>query len=78
MGAAIKILLSSGEELYTTLHLSRQEVIALINTLNQFAKSVEYASAAVNGELNEKVFAFAGFAYAPIFIICAFYILGFV
>jgi len=46
LGASIKILLTSEEDIdmSTEGFLSRQEVVALINTLNQLSKSVEFAS----------------------------------
>lgn len=44
LGTAIKILLTNEQELSQNTHLSRQEIVSLINTLNQFAKSVEFTS----------------------------------
>ena len=35
--------------------LSRQEIVALFNLLNQFAKSVQFASHATEKELNYKI-----------------------
>lgn len=53
LGTAVKILLTpeneliqvvDGESNLTALQLNRQEIVALINTLHQFAKSIEYAA----------------------------------
>lgn len=44
LGASIKILLTAEEDLSVEGFLTRQEVVALINTLNQFSKSVEFTS----------------------------------
>ena len=58
LGTAIKILLTSEKEMreIPAHHfLSRQEVVALINTLNQFAKSILFASHAMELEFDEKI-----------------------
>lgn len=58
LGTAIKILLTPEKEMHELpLHhfLSRQEVVALINTLNQFAKSIHFASHAMEMEFGEKI-----------------------
>ena len=67
IGTAIKLLLYSEEELHSKLifngnknknHdlvINRQELIALINTLNQLAKSIEFAQNAKNYEINYKL-----------------------
>lgn len=49
IGTAVKILLTSQHE---QLHLNRQEVIALVNTLRQFAVSIDFAATvtALQGE----------------------------
>lgn len=58
LGASIKILLTSEEDISRNGLLSRQEVIALINTLNQLCKSVEFASDALsnNQSLESRIF----------------------
>ena len=66
LGTAVKILLSDEKDLEdhidthtgTSKLLNRQEVIALINTLNQLARSVEFASNAADLELQEKLATF--------------------
>lgn len=59
LGTAVKILLSREMDLEgNKKFLNRQEVIALINTLNQLASSVDFASRAVDLELNEKIASF--------------------
>jgi len=58
LGTAIKILLTPEEEFGKVPlkeFLSRQEVIALINTLHQLAKSIHFASIATELELGEKI-----------------------
>ena len=61
IGTAIKILLMNEEEINHRLHesnenlLSRQEVIALVNTLHQLSKSVKFVSKATELEFEEKV-----------------------
>lgn len=61
LGTAIKVLLTPEEELAMGAAgggagaLSRQEVIALVNTLHQLAKSVEFAAAAAQMELQDKL-----------------------
>lgn len=45
LGTAVRILLTPEQELTTNPHaLNRQEIIALINTLHQFTKSVQFAN----------------------------------
>ncbi len=58
LGTAIKILLTPEKEMREIpLHhfLSRQEVVALINTLNQFAKSIHFGSLAMELEFGQKI-----------------------
>lgn len=55
LGTAIKVLLSSEEDLHRKGFLSRQEIIALINTLHQFAKSIDFASRALDMEFEYKI-----------------------
>ena len=56
LGTAIKILLTPEEELReSTGFLNRQEVIALVNTLNQFTKSVSFAAHASELEFTAKL-----------------------
>ncbi len=47
--------MSAEGQLLTPGYLRRQEVIALINTLHQFSKSIEFASSARAMELENKV-----------------------
>ena len=85
IGTAIKILLSSEQDIQEILHaimisknhrlvnkfLNRQEIISLVNTLHQFAKSVEFASLASERELSEKLASFKSnsFTFSIIFFI---------
>ena len=62
LGTAIKVLLSSEEDLHRKNFLSRQEIIALINTLHQFAKSIEFASSALDMEFEYKITRMTGTA----------------
>lgn len=58
LGTAIKILLTPSAELAGwggAGSLSRQEIVALINTLNQLAKSVKFAAEAMELELDERI-----------------------
>jgi len=93
IGTAIKILLSSEQDIQETLHaimisknprlvnkfLNRQEIISLVNTLHQFAKSVEFASHASERELSEKLALFksSGFTFSIIFFIFIIFFLFF-
>ena len=54
LGTAIKVLLTSEEDLARR-PLSRQELVALINVLHQFCKSVKFAAAELSRDPNEKV-----------------------
>ena len=69
LGTAVKILLSDEKDLEdintntgSSKFLNRQEVIALINTLNQLASSVEFASNASDLEFEEKLASFGSLA----------------
>ena len=53
LGTALKILLSEEDELIGT--LQRDEVIALVNTAAQFAKSVNFAANSSDMEFEEVV-----------------------
>jgi hypothetical protein len=56
LGTAIKILLTPESDLRTSVgFLNRQELIALINTLHQLAKSVSFAADAADLELSSKI-----------------------
>ena len=55
IGTAIKVLLSSREDISAPDFFSRQEVIALINVFRQFSESVLFASRASEVELEEKI-----------------------
>jgi Endoplasmic Reticulum Oxidoreductin 1 (ERO1) len=55
LGTAIKVLLTTEEELASGKVLNRQEIIALINCLNQFSKSIEFASMASELEFDSKI-----------------------
>ena len=56
LGTAIKILLTPEIDLKTSKgFLNRQELIALINTFHQLAKSVSFASDAADLELSSKI-----------------------
>ena len=55
IGTAIKILISSEEEINSPNFFSRQEIIALINTLHQLTKSIKFASDASDLELIDKI-----------------------
>ena len=56
LGTAIKILLTPEKELRESAgFLNRQEVIALINTLNQLTKSVSFAAHASELEFTAKL-----------------------
>lgn len=73
LGTAIKILLSSDQDLEESNNdgnkfLNRQEIISLINTLHQLAKSVEFASRASELELNQKLASF-GSIMLSVFIV---------
>jgi ERO1-like protein alpha len=59
IGTAIKLLLLPPEKLHSRNIkdiLTRQEIIALINTMNQFAKAIHFAIHASDLELNEKIY----------------------
>jgi ERO1-like protein alpha len=56
LGTAIKILLTNEQNLAQERVLSRQELVALINTLHQFSKSVEFASDVLTGNYSDKPF----------------------
>lgn len=60
LGTAIKILLLSPEQIHSKAQapqqvLTRQEVIALVNSLHQLAKSVHFAVRASDLEFSEKI-----------------------
>ena len=82
LGTAVKILLSDEKDLDDTnvstgssKFLNRQEVIALINTLNQLARSVEFASNAADLEFQEKLATLSSNAISCV-VICAVSILS--
>ena len=56
LGTSIKILLTPEEEISSgKIALNRQEIISLLNTLHQLAKSVEFASFAGDFEIQTKL-----------------------
>ena len=56
LGTSIKILLSHEEEISSgKVALNRQEIISLLNTLHQLAKSIEFAAFAGDHEIQKKI-----------------------